>query len=130
MWTYNTPPDNELRHYGVLGMKWGVRRNGNTKSNIDSDKLGIAAAKKYESILAVKKASTSKNKRLAVDRLKENFKLVSYGEDYLKRQGYKTINYDFLTEKDTGEQYVKSTLVDSGGRKFSSEFYLGAVIKD
>lgn len=130
MWTYSTPPDNELRHYGVLGMKWGVRRNGNTNSNIDSDKLGIAAAKKYESILAVKKASTNKNKRLAVDRLKENFKLVSYGEDYLKQQGYKTINYDFLTEKDTGEQYVKSTLVDSGGRTFSSEFYLGAVIKD
>ena len=31
MWTYNYT--NELCHYGILGMKWGVRKNRSTSSS-------------------------------------------------------------------------------------------------
>ena len=30
MWTYNyTPSSDDIMHYGVLGMKWGIRKTPN-----------------------------------------------------------------------------------------------------
>lgn len=48
MWRYNDTPDNELMHYGVLGMKWGIRRDRGrayTKAKKKMDKLDQKAEK-------------------------------------------------------------------------------------
>ena len=39
---------------------------------------------------------------------------------------YKDVKVDILTEKETGEQYVRSILETKLGDKYVSEFYLGA----
>lgn len=41
---YNTPSEDELMHYGVIGMKWGVRRARKTLSSSDSTKEAKAKA--------------------------------------------------------------------------------------
>ena len=42
---YNTPSEDELMHYGVIGMKWGVRRARKTLSSSNSTKEAKTKAK-------------------------------------------------------------------------------------
>ena len=34
MWEYNNAPTDELMHYGILGMRWGVRRYQNKDGSL------------------------------------------------------------------------------------------------
>lgn len=96
MWSYNyTPNQNDIMHYGVLGMKWGVRKvrkwasSKNQPSSVKSRLLtGAYAATKS------KKIGNALDKSNAKDG--ENWeKAKSTYSEYLRRQKkYKLTNTD------------------------------------
>ena len=64
-------PEDELAHYGVLGMRWGKRKNSDKSSSSSSDKKTESSSKKDE---APKKPDVKKMSddelRSAINRLK------------------------------------------------------------
>lgn len=66
MWQYNYS-DDYLAHYGVLGMKWGVRR---TAAQLGNHIRGKRAQAKRKQSLAKARATREKNRKAAAKRQK------------------------------------------------------------
>ena len=66
MWQYNYS-DDYLAHYGVLGMKWGVRR---TAAQLGNNIRGKRTQAKRKQSLAKARATREKNRKAAAKRQK------------------------------------------------------------
>lgn len=148
--TYRYQP--VLKHHGIKGQKWGIRRfrnedgsltsAGKRRYNDDSDKLALLAGSKFRGLgkineLKSKVANEIGNDPIkfrsspirseyinAVNETRKAFEDTAKFEQVLKTK-YKDIKYDFATEKDTGEQYVTAFLKTENGDSYVSEYYLG-----
>lgn len=71
---------NYLAHFGILGMKWGVRRYQNKDGTLTE------AGKKRYSVNTASKFNEAVNKQLASQRVRNHFtKLISDGSEDSKR---------------------------------------------
>ena len=100
MWEYNQISNSdELYHYGVLGMKWGVRR---ARKNGSSYVYKSHGQKKYEKKIDQIKSSNKKNKKEKLAKAKT--KLSIYKQRDKNRQSY-------ASKTNLGKAVVKQILM-------------------
>jgi len=106
MWQYLSPPTpNELYHYGILGMKWGVRRFQNKDGSLTE--LGKERYYKYKTDVEKAKAEVSKAKAAYKKTLTDYYKKTKGGLVYDSKATDKLIK----AAKDL--QYAKDDLSDA-----------------
>ena len=99
----NFKMDNELYHYGVLGMKWGVRRGGSRSS-------GSSRRKKYRLNLSDDARTAEKLKKKKLGEM-SNAELRKLNERQNLERNYRQLNKSHIAK---GMAFVTSAAATTG----------------
>ena len=105
--------ENELYHYGVKGMKWGVRRYQNADGTLtDKGKKRVSEEYKKHSVKTTNDLDRNYWKRYANAYNKaandmNNGMIDKYNADYDKKLGSKAKDHDYLNDSEYNSGYEK-----------------------
>lgn len=110
--------DNELRHYGILGMKWGIRRT--------EAQLARARGKKKSSSDDSETDSTSTTKKKKVSEMTDEELKTRISRLQLEKS-YKQLEKEMTQSKENkGEKFVMSVL-EASGKNIATQFTTYAI---
>lgn len=128
-------PENELYHYGVLGMKWGVRRGNTTKAYYKAskklDKLDAKVAKAENKVIKrSEKYDKALSSAFATNRRQEKAsqKVVKSAAKYRKRLRKANKWYKSMEKTFANTDIKMSSEQINQGKKYLNNLSMDALI--
>ena len=116
----NIYENNELKHWGILGMHWGVRRYQNEDGTLTPEgreRYGVKTAAETTRASYSKKYETLKNKKNRSEKEEKYLQILEKGKKYLENratdpslnQPFDLFSKKFWSERIAAQRYLEKT---------------------